>query len=169
MLKTGMMNDAINWEEMYVSCLPHVFHFFCFKVGTRVEAEELTAITFEKAWSNRMNYRQDQGHINAWIFGIARKVAVDFFRQPKREVPLSAVLEISDPIFVEDDVQKRINFDKLILILSGLSEQEKELIALKYGAELTNREISQMIGLSESNVGTILHRIVGKIRLEWEK
>lgn len=164
-----MMNDTIAWEEIYVSCLPRIFHFFCFKVGTRVEAEELTSITFEKAWSNRKNYRQDRGHINAWIFGIARKVAVDFFRQPRREIALSEVLEIPDTISVEEDVQKRINFHRLTLILSHLSDQERELIALKYGAELTNREISRMIGLSESNVGTILHRVVSRIRLEWEQ
>ena len=40
---------------------------------------------------------------------------------------------------------------------------------MKYGAELTNREIAHMTGLSESNVGTILHRVVVKLRMEWEK
>jgi RNA polymerase sigma-70 factor, ECF subfamily len=168
-LKTEIMTDAIDWKEIYTSCLPRIFHFFCFKVGTRATAEELTSITFEKAWSNRKNYKQDRGHINAWIFGIARKVAVDFFRQPRREVPLIEVIEIPDPVSVEEDVLRQINFHRLTVILSHLSDRERELIALKYGAELTNREISRLAGLSESNVGTILHRVVSKIRSEWEQ
>jgi len=168
-LKTEISSERIDWEEVYVSCLPRVFHFFCFKVGVLATAEELTSMTFEKAWSSRKNYRQDRGHINAWIFGIARNVAVDYFRQPRREVSLSEAVELPAPIDVEEDVQKLMEFHRLALALSNLSSREAELIALKYGAELTNREISRITGISESNVGTILHRVVGRIRLEWEQ
>ncbi|MFZ5910213.1 MAG: RNA polymerase sigma factor [Chloroflexota bacterium] len=168
-LKTEISSENIDWEEVYVSCLPRVFHFFCFKVGVLATAEELTSMTFEKAWSCRKNYRQDHGHINAWIIGIARKVAVDYFRQPRREVPLDEAVEIPALIDVEEDVQKKMEFHRLALVLSRLSNRERELIALKYGVELTNREISRITGISESNVGTILHRVVGRIRLEWEQ
>ncbi len=53
--------------------------------------------------------------------------------------------------------------------LNKFPDRERELVALKYGAELTNREIARMTGLSESNVGTILNRVVAKLRNEWEK
>lgn len=167
--KTEISSENVDWEEVYISCLPRVFHFFCFKVGVLATAEELTSMTFEKAWSSRKNYRQDRGHINAWIIGIARKVAANYFRQPRREVFLNEAVEIPAPINVEEDVQKRMEFHRLALALSRLSNRDGELIALKYGAELTNREISRITGISESNVGTILHRLVGKIRLEWEQ
>lgn len=167
-LKTKVSTEFIDWEEVYVSFLPRIFHFFCFRVGVPDKAEELTSATFEKAWSNRINYRQERGDIKAWIFGIARKVAADYFRQPRNEVALDNILDIADPINIEEEVQKQMEFRRLILICSHLSDREKELIALKYGAELTNREISRMLGMSESNVGTILYRVVGKIRLEME-
>jgi len=48
-----------------------------------------------------------------------------------------------------------------------LSEREQELIALKYGAELDNRQIAKLTGLTESNVGTILHRAVLTLRRQW--
>jgi RNA polymerase sigma-70 factor (ECF subfamily) len=57
---------------------------------------------------------------------------------------------------------------KLAKLLRGLSGRERELVGLKYGAGLTNRAISELTGLSESNVGTILHRVVGRLRREWE-
>jgi len=53
-------------------------------------------------------------------------------------------------------------------MLTQLPVRERELIALKYGGGLTNRVIAKTTGLSESNVGTILHRVVGRLRLQWE-
>jgi RNA polymerase sigma-70 factor, ECF subfamily len=53
--------------------------------------------------------------------------------------------------------------------LVGLPEREQELIALKYGADLTNREIARLTGLSETNVGSILYRVVRKLRQRWEQ
>ena len=54
-------------------------------------------------------------------------------------------------------------------ILLELPEREQDLIALKYGAELTNREIANITNLSESNVGNILHRTVKNIRSRLEE
>ena len=62
-----------------------------------------------------------------------------------------------------------MDFQFILENLKQYPERERELIHLKYGAELTNREIAQLTGLSESNVGTILHRVAGKLRMEWEK
>ena len=48
-----------------------------------------------------------------------------------------------------------------------LPEREREVIALRYGSGLTNRAIARLTGLSESNVGTILHRTVARLREAW--
>jgi len=53
------------------------------------------------------------------------------------------------------------------MLLEGLTDRDRELIALKYGAGLTNRAIAQATGLSESNVGTILYRAVQTLRARW--
>jgi len=53
------------------------------------------------------------------------------------------------------------------VLLRTLSDRDRELIALKYGAEATNRAIAELTGLSESNVGTILHRVVQTLRRDW--
>ncbi len=57
---------------------------------------------------------------------------------------------------------------QLARLLCELPTREAELIALKYGAGLTNRAIAQLTGLSESNVGTILHRTVQQLKQMWE-
>ena len=57
---------------------------------------------------------------------------------------------------------------RLAKLVGRLADQENDLVALKYGADMTNREIARVTGLSESNVGTILHRTVGRLREAWD-
>jgi len=160
--------ESINWKDVYDQLLPRVFHFFFYKVGDKLTAEELTSITFEKAWVSRENYKKDLGAFQFWVFGIAQKVVADHFRRRRYEVPLETV-NVPSGQNVERDVEAQAEHERLVSILYVLSERERLLISLKYGAELNNREIARQIGLSESNVGTILFRAVKKLRKEWEQ
>lgn len=161
------ITENANWRQVYDHLLPRVFHFFFYKVGDQFIAEELTAITFEKAWTSRKKYRRDLGAFQFWLFGIAQKVAVDHFRKRKNEIPLDSVNSPSSQK-VEREIETKADTERLISILKILSDRERMLISLKYGAELNNREIARQTGLSESNVGTILFRAVTKLRKEWE-
>lgn len=162
------MAGEINWKEAYDDFLPRIFHFFCYRVGDRNIAEELTSITFEKAWGSRERYRSDIAAFQFWLFGIAQKVAADHFRRHRLEIPLEA-LKLSSSQDVERDIETKMDFEKLSTLLKSLPEREQTLVAMKYGAELNNREISKLTGLSESNVGTILSRTVIRLRAEWER
>jgi len=162
-----MSRKDIDWEAVYTSFLPRIFHFFCYKVGDEQIAEDLTSITFEKAWISRQKFRKEMGEVAAWLMGIARHVAVDYYRQPKRDVSLEqeTMAGAGSP---DECVQRRLDFQRLVRRLAAYSSREQELVALKYGAELTNRQIAQITGLSESNVGTILHRVISRLRFEME-
>lgn len=162
------ISESINWKDVYDQLLPRVFHFFFYKVGDKLTAEELTSITFEKVWVSRESYRKDLGGFRFWVFGIAQKVAADHFRRRRHEVPLDAV-DVPSGQNVEMEVEAQAEHERLASILHILSERERLLVSLKYGAELNNREIARQTGLSESNVGTILFRAVKKLRKEWEQ
>ncbi len=161
--------EEIDWQDVYDHCLPRIFHYFCYKVGDSIIAEELAAITFEKAWKSRSNFHKDIGQVQAWLFGIAHNVVSDHFRKNSREIPLEELSESSIIPSFDEDIQRKLDFQTILTILSQFPDRERELVAMKYGAELTNREIARLTGLSESNVGTILHRVVVKLRIEWEK
>ena len=70
---------------------------------------------------------------------------------------------------LDEIVQQRHDSARLTALLDRLPARERELIALKYGAELTNRAIAGLTGISESNVGTTLHRTVQKLRVQWDQ
>ncbi len=90
-------------------------------------------------------------------------------RDRRQEVPLEWAGSLADPDPVEEVVAEREDRARLAVLLARLPDRERELVALKYGAGLTNREIARLSGLSETNVGTILHRTVQRLREEWEE
>ena len=158
--------DEIDWEGAYKEYLPRVYNFFRYRISDRALAEDLTASTFEKAWRGRSRFRRDLSAFSTWLFTIARNVAIDHFRRRKQSISLDQVGERADPVSLEETIQRNYNFARLSVLLSQLTVRERELVAFKYGAGLTNREIARLTHLSESNVGVILFRVVEKLRIE---
>lgn len=167
MLHASPVTGAIDWSTVYQAELPRVLNFFRYRVGDLATAEDLTAVTFEKAWSRRDHY-DDRGKFAAWLMTIARNVATDHFRRRKPTVVLDAALNHADTSDPAAEVELKEQRFRLSSMLSRLPERQQELIALKYGAELTNREIAKQLDLTETNVGTLLHRLITQLRSEWE-
>lgn len=160
--------EAVDWEAVYRDELPRIFNFHRYRGLDRATAEDLTSLTFEKAWRARRRYRKDRAGVSTWLLAIARNVAVDHFRRTRPEVPLEDVAapETATP---EAEALRRAEIQRLRTLLAGLPPRESELVALKYGAGATNRAIAKLTGLSESNVGTILHRTVVALRAAWDE
>jgi RNA polymerase sigma-70 factor (ECF subfamily) len=156
-----------DWEALFGHHLPRVYNYFRYRVGDGPDAEDLTAITFEKAWRHRARYRKDLGAFTTWLYAIAQNVATDHWRQRRLHEPLDEAEHVSGGETPDTVVERRMNAERLSRLLALLPERERELIALKYGADMTNRAIAKMTGLTESNVGTILHRTIRQLRDAW--
>ena len=161
-------SGQVDFEAVYRTELPRVYNFFRYRLGDDQTAEDLTAETFEKAWRHRARYRDNLASFSTWLFTIARRVATDHFRKWRPSLPLEEAEQISDPRTPEDTSQERTEFAHLSVLLARLAEREQELVALKYGAGLTNRTIARISGLSESNVSTILSRVTHQLRTQLE-
>jgi RNA polymerase sigma-70 factor (ECF subfamily) len=162
------LTSRVDWEVIYRSEMPRVYNFFLYRTGERSLAEDLTATTFERAWQRRLLYSPRRATPAAWLFGIARNVWREHLRQHRRLA--SDLLEevVPAPQNVERDWQEQEERQHLAGLLLTLPEREAELIALKYGAGMTNREIARLTGLSESNVGTILYRTISELKQKLE-
>ena len=158
-----------DWDALYAEQMPRVYNFFRYRVGPGAVAEDLTSITFEKAWRARHRYRRDLGAFSTWLYTLARNVAVDHFRQRRPHVPLEAAAELPGGPTPEELAERASDVERLRRLVEALPGRERELLALKYGAELTNRAITRVTGLSESNVGTILHRTIQQLRAGWDE
>lgn len=160
---------SADFEAFYRQQMPKIYNFFRYRFGDDALAEDLTAATFEKAWRKRAQYRRDLSARSTWLFTIARRIAIDYYRQDKVEVALDEANELVEPETLEEHTSRAEDLAHLNALLIGLESRERELIALKYGAGLTNRAIADLTALSESNVAVILYRVVRSLREKWEQ
>jgi RNA polymerase sigma-70 factor (ECF subfamily) len=158
-----------DWEALYRQELPRIYNFFRYRMGNDALAEDLTSITFEKAWRSRYQHRHDLAAFSTWLFAIAKNVAIDHFRRRRVEVPIEELSESPAPGDLEAEISRRSQFRRLSQLMDELPDRERELLALKYGSGLTNREIASVTGMSESNIGTILYRTLGRLRTLWDE
>jgi len=168
---TGLMEWAasaeLDWDALYTDQLPRVLNYFRFRFGRHVDAEELTSRTFEKAWRARNRYREDLAGFSTWIFRIAHNVGMDYLRSQRNHLPIDAAMDHESGKTPQGDAEHDSNLARLTELAAHLPQRERELIALKYGAEMSHRDIARLTGLSESNVGVILHRTVQTLRERW--
>jgi RNA polymerase sigma-70 factor (ECF subfamily) len=167
-LVPAVASETVDWDAAYREELPRVFNYFRYRVFDRATAEDLTSATFEKAWRARERYRKDRAAVSTWILAIARNVAIDHLRRSRPEVPLEDQTARDDET-PESAALRQAQRQRLSALLGALPDRERELLALKYGAGATNRAIAKLTGLSESNVGTILHRTVERLRGRWDE
>ncbi|MFH2103826.1 MAG: sigma-70 family RNA polymerase sigma factor [Chloroflexota bacterium] len=162
------MKQTIDWETVYATELPRIYNFFLYKIGDKEFAQDLTSITLERAWKIRYKYKSAIASPSTWLFGIARNVLKEHLRRNKtveqRIEPVSRIDELPSEIDIEQSISQHLDRERLRKMLQELPEREQDLIALKYGAGLTNREIAEITRFSESNVGSILHRTVKGLR-----
>jgi RNA polymerase sigma-70 factor, ECF subfamily len=161
-------SQAVDWDTVFVEELPRVFSYFRYRGFDRTTAEDLTSAAFEKAWRARDRYRRDRAAVSTWLLAIARNVATDHLRQvrPTDALDDEAMRHAETPEALAIAAAER---RRLRTLLSDLPERERELISLKYAAGATNRAIAKLTGLSESNVGTILHRTIAALRARWDE
>jgi RNA polymerase sigma-70 factor, ECF subfamily len=126
-------------------------------------AEDVTALAFERAFRRRRLFDARRGSERAWLFGIARNAALDELRRRKRTTPTAAEQRQSTDTELEqfETVVARTTVRDA---LATLPPRERELIALKFHAGLSNAEIARVLGVSESNAGTLLHRTITRLR-----
>jgi RNA polymerase sigma-70 factor (ECF subfamily) len=159
--------EGLDWNAVYADQLPRVYNYFRFRIPRAHDVEELTARTFEKAWRARTKYRRDLAGFSTWLFAIARNVLTDHLRADGVRIRAATLSEPTEQVTPEGTAIHGSDMRRLAALTAGLAERHKELIALKYGAALSNRMIARITGLSESNVGTTLQRIVERLRAQW--
>jgi RNA polymerase sigma-70 factor, ECF subfamily len=156
-----------DWNAVFTEQLPRVYNYFCYRLDNEADIQELTSRTFEKAWRARRRYRRERAGMGTWLLRIAHNVAIDHFRLSRNYAPLEVVEDSAVEGGPELEHENASDMARLQSLIPTLPTRERGLLALKYGAGANNREIANITGLSESNVGTILHRTVQVLRDRW--
>jgi len=152
------------FEALYRSSRDDVFGYVCGLLRDRSAAEDVTAQAFERAYRRRSTYNPKKGTHRAWLFGIARNAALDELRRRSRQAELVTDPEDVDAVTGDESAETAMRRATIRKAMDRLTPRERELVALKFFAGLQNTEIARVIGTSESNAGTKIHRVLEKLR-----
>jgi RNA polymerase sigma-70 factor, ECF subfamily len=154
----------LSFDVLYRSSRDDVYAYVAGMLRDEAAAEEVTAAAFERAYRKRSRFDPKRGEPRAWLFGIARNATLDELRRRGRQAELTTEPEDLDHARPHESAEQAERRLALAAGLATLAGSERELIALKFFAGLSNREIAAVVGVSESNAGTKLHRAVTKLR-----
>lgn len=150
--------------ERYKEYLPRVLNYIRLWVDDEDVAQDLTAAVFERAVAQLHTLRSEEA-FGAWLFRIARHIVVDYYRRHRTNLPLDEVVDEPSPDpSPEAQVLQADEVARLLDALATLSAREQEIIRLRFVAGLKNREIAELLGLTETNVAVILFRALRKLR-----
>ena len=159
----------MDFEQAYEENLARVYGFFAYRVSSRDDAEDLTQQCFERALRAWDRYDRGRSAMGTWLIAIARNLLIDHYRAqppagssvPIQDVNPGALPKVDDPAAVGVRPE-------LASALKSLNERERELLALRYGAELTGPEIAELTGLTLANVQQIISRSLRRLRTVME-
>ncbi|MGB9673473.1 MAG: RNA polymerase sigma factor [Anaerolineales bacterium] len=145
---------------------PHLYRYFRLRGANAEEAKDLTSMTFENALRHLPRYDSQKSQIQTWLFSIAHNLAVNHWKAETTQE--THPLDENVPDLQSGDLEKRIiareNQEQILQAIQQLDSNSRQIIALKFGGPLTNRQIGQLMGLKEQNVAVILYRALLKLR-----
>ena len=163
-LRARPTSERLDFDALYRASRDDVYAYVATLLRDAASAEDVTALAFERALHRQRSYRPGRGTERAWLFGIARNAALDELRRRKRSAALVTEPEDLSSAETDEDDDRRLNRATVRAALDGLAPRERELIGLKFHAGLSNPEIAKVLGVSESNAGTLLHRAMQQLR-----
>jgi RNA polymerase sigma factor (sigma-70 family) len=140
-----------------------IYSYVAYRVGDGPDAEDVTSEVFERALRYRKSYDPSRGEPLAWLIGIARRCIEDAM---KPSVEPGRPRDVTSPEDLEADALQRLT---VAAAVDGLDERSRDLVALRYGADLSARQIGEILGLKTNAVEVALHRTLARLRPELEE
>jgi RNA polymerase sigma factor (sigma-70 family) len=152
-----------DFERLYAEEAPRLFAFLAYRTGDRALAEDLLADAFERALRARRRYDPRRGGARTWLYSIALNLLRDHARRAAAEGralerAAAGVGAGSDPTAAVADR------DAVQRALGTLATEEREAIALRFGAELSVPEIASLLGVPLTTAEGRVYRALRKLR-----
>jgi RNA polymerase sigma-70 factor (ECF subfamily) len=154
--------DPRAFGELYLLYVGRIFRYLYSRVGSVPDAEDLTSQTFLAALESLSHLRQDR-RFASWLFTIARSKAMDSFRRRKN---ITSIDQIEDIPGENNPLSEIIQSDQAVALaklIHALPEDERELLRLRFLAELSFAEIASLIHRSESAVKKSIYRLLARL------
>lgn len=155
-------------EQLYDQTLDQVFRYVFLRVRNRELAEDIVSEAYLKA-AEHFNDFVPRAHASrrSWLFAIVRNCMADAFRtKGMQNVELPDDLPGMTATVIEHDVDTNIRLTEVMHTLAKLPERQREILLLRYQAELKNKEIAQLLAIDERTVSATLSKALTNLRYE---
>jgi RNA polymerase sigma-70 factor (ECF subfamily) len=165
------LRPSRDFSAVYDDHIWQVYGFFAYRMRSRADAEDLTQLTFERALKSWGRYDPAKAGVATWLLAIARNLLVDHHRADRsaRQQPLDELDQRHDALVDSGNAPDLGLEPDLERALASLGPRDREIVALRFGGELTGPEIAAATGLSLANVQQILSRSLRRMRSEMEE
>ncbi len=166
--ENGQEARPTEFADLYHLYFPKVFAYVYGRVQHKEVSLDIVSDVFEKAYMKKKSLRSPDS-FGSWLFTIARNEVSSHWRKekPAAKAAQEAAWENElhhQPKGPEESLLHRERLEALSGLVRQLPRREQEIIALKFDAELTNREIASVLTTSEVNVRVTIFRALRKLR-----
>jgi RNA polymerase sigma-70 factor (ECF subfamily) len=158
LVEQAKSGDAEAFAQLYDVCLDRVYRYVFFRVSDQQTAEDLTSHVFLKAWEKLDHYRP-KGPFMAWLYAIARNTVIDHYRTHKQTVSLDEASPIPSRNQEPDEImQLEFEIQSVQEAMKQLTEEQREVLILKFIAELDTAQIARRMGKSQGAIRALQMR-----------
>lgn len=156
-----------NFEQIYQKWISPVYRYFRNRVTSDNQAEDLTSQVFLKVYE-KLPYYRENGHFPAWLFTIVRNQITDHFRANKLVRSLDDLNLADAKTNAQDQATRTEDLERLCKLIRVLPETEKELIRLRFVAQLTYKDIAVILGSTRDAVRKRITRLLARLHNQME-
>jgi RNA polymerase sigma-70 factor (ECF subfamily) len=157
------MRDS-DFERLYEQEAQALFGFLVYRTGDRGLAEDLLADTFERALRARRGFDRRKGSEKTWLYAIALNLLRDHGRRSAAEGRAVERAHAGPPAAEGSELEAIEHRDTLARAMASLAPEEREAIALRFGADLTVPEMAKLLGEPLTTVEGRVYRALRKLR-----
>jgi RNA polymerase sigma-70 factor, ECF subfamily len=165
----AVRRDRDAFGQLYNLYFERVYRYARLKLGNPVEAEDVTAAVFLSAWRAIDQFRpKHDASFAGWLFRLAHNALVDRYRRMKPMVSLDAGLdealaeqEVTSP---EAALEWQLTLAELHQALQQLTEEQREVVLLRFVEGLSAREVGDIMGKHEGTVRGMQFRAIEALR-----
>lgn len=165
-VKAAKQGDKKAFAHLYEYYISPIFRFVYFRVKDYSDAEDLTQTVFLKAWNALSDYKQKKNPFSSWLYAIARNTVIDHWKKKKdwkiSELGRETIKDDKRPIY--DLIEEEEDFRTIKEAIGLLTEDQQEVIILRFIEGLSNKEIAEITKKSEESVRQLQSRAIKTLK-----
>ncbi len=165
LVRRAQQGDTVALTLIYEDNFDRIYRYIALKIGDRTEAEDLTQQVFLNACQSIKGFKFQGMPFSSWLYRIAHNQVVDYLRKKSRRNTVS--LADTDPPGIDDparETEQKMAMEELAAAAEKLTEAQREVISLRFAAQMPIAEVARIMGKTEGAVKALQHSAVAALR-----